>query len=77
MRFCAMRRAVTRDMPAARASSSQWDWGRSIFRENVDRVGDFTKLELTDPAGPWPSENVERAGEGGMLGRLREVGIPL
>jgi hypothetical protein len=77
MRFCAMRRAVTRDIPAERVSSSEWEWGRSIFREKVDRVGDFTKLELTERAGPWPSENVERAGEGGMLGRLWEVGIPL
>ena len=64
-------------MPAWGGSSSEWEWGRSVFREKVDRVGDFTKLEPTEPVGPWPSENVERAGDGGMLGRLWEVGILL
>ena len=75
-----MRRAVTRDMLLNSPSSESVGLGcdRSMFRENVERVGDFPKLELILPLGPWPRENVERAGEGGwaIFGRLWEFVIP-
>jgi hypothetical protein len=47
-----------------------------MLSEKVDRVGDLTKLEVIEPEGPWPRENVDRVGDG-MFGRLCEEGIPL
>ena len=35
-----------------------------MFREKVERAGDFEKLELMEPERPCPNENVERVGDG-------------
>jgi hypothetical protein len=42
----------------------------------VDRAGDLMKLELTEPDGPCPIENVDRVGDG-IFGTLCECGRPV
>jgi len=63
MRCWAMRRAMARLIPFSRVPGSSESGGILSLRENVDRAGDLMKLELTEPDGPCPMENVDRVGD--------------